>query len=267
MKILRHQQHELSALEIHDLVGIAGAIGFILILWATVSTAFGIPPYLLPSPLDVAKVAFEARARIGIDLLVSGGEALAGFAISCALSFFIALQMSLHRRAERFIFPVLVVIKSFPIVAIAPLIGFWFGYGYAGKVFIAALISFFPLVVNTISGMRDVRQEQIDFFRVMGATRWDEITRLRLPHALPSIFSAMRIAGPLAVVGAVVAEMLGARQGLGYTLSVTSMTLDIPLNFAALFASAVLGMLIFYGIVAVERRVLRRFRLSPKQEW
>lgn len=262
-----NNQKRRPVMQLSDLTGIIGAVVAGLGLWILALVVFDVPPYLLPSPIDVVHEVAKMRAQLALDFLVTGLESLIGFVLSTIFSLYISIQLQIYQKAEKYVLPVLVVVKSVPVVALAPLLGYWLGYGYGGKVFVAALISFFPLVINTISGMRDVNQEQIDFFNVAKASRWDEILRLRLPHSLPSIFSAMRIAGPLSVVGAVVAEMLGARQGLGHTLMISSMTLDIPLNFAALFATSLLGVIIFYGILFTERYVLRRFRLSSQQNW
>ena len=253
-----------SLLTRSDVIGLVAACLVLLGVWAVCSYLIGVPEYLLPSPASVVARAIQENARLALDFGVTGAEALAGFLISSVLSLILAVYMIMRADSDRYLMPMLVVIKSVPIVALAPLIGYWFGYGNSGKIFMASLISFFPLVVSAVAGMRSVSREQLDFFRVMDASRWEEVTKLRLPKAMPNIFSAMRIAAPLAVVGAIVAEMLGARAGLGYTIAVSSMTLDIPLNFAAMLLSGLLGIVAFYVILICERFVLRRLRLSTE---
>jgi NitT/TauT family transport system permease protein len=160
------------------------------------------------------------------------------------------------RLLERAVMPLLVVSQSFPKVAVAPLIVIWFGLGFLPKILIAFSVAFFPIVVSTIAGMRSVETDMDDLARSMQATPLKTFTKIRLPFAMPQIFSGIKVAVAFATVGAVVGEWVGADAGLGYLLLWSNANLDTPLLFAVLICLMLIGLVLYYAVEYLERRAL-----------
>jgi NitT/TauT family transport system permease protein len=164
--------------------------------------------------------------------------------------------MSQARVLERAIFPLAILVKVTPIVAIAPLLTIWFGFGLMPKVFIAALIVFFPIMVNALIGFRSVNPNALALLESLSASRFEVFYRLRLPSSLPYLFAAFRFSIPLSVIGAVVAEWFSGDRGLGSVIYIANNNLDMATAFAGIFTLAVLGVGLFLITAAVERRML-----------
>lgn len=222
-------------------------------LWEGAVRAFEMPEYLLPPPTAI----FAAVDRsLFLQLAVTFAEAVMGFVIACASAFAVALMFVRYRTLERGLFPVAIAVKTTPLVAIAPLLVLWQGTGWWSKVTAAALICFFPVLVNTVKGLKAADSEHCDLFRSLGATRTQEFRKLRIPFCLPYFFSALKISSSLAVVGAIVGEFVGATQGLGYVIMVSSAHLETAMLFSAIFASAFAGITLFYAVGLVERLIV-----------
>lgn len=228
----------------------------LVVVWDLVIRLFGIPPYLVPTPWSVA-VQLAGQWRM---LLAETGPTLwatlAGFALSAVIGVPIAMWIAWSRLVETFVYPLLVFSQSIPKVAIAPLFVVWFGFGLIPKVIAAFLLGFFPVIVSTVQGFKSVEADVIDLARSMGASPLKIFLKFRLPHALPSIFSGLKVSITLAVVGAVVGEFVGSNSGLGYVMQKASGTFDLPLMFAALVVLSSLGVLLFLLIEVVERWLL-----------
>lgn len=229
--------------------------GVILAWWAAVR-GFGIPAYLLPAPGEVA-------ARLATDhalLLRHAGATLAviliGFAVSVVLGLGLALAVVLNRTAERMLMPLIVGSQTIPKVAIAPLFIVWLGFGMQPKVAITFLIAFFPVVISSVTGLKSVENDMLDLVRSMGAGTWKQVWKVRIPTALPQIFSGFRIAITSAVVGAIVAEFVGSDSGLGYLLLTSTATLDGTLVWSALLMLVAIGVSLFVAVVQLERLVI-----------
>jgi len=164
--------------------------------------------------------------------------------------------MTLSRSIERTVFPIAILVKLTPIVAVAPLFTLWFGFGAAPKVAIAALITFFPMLVNAFVGLRSADPQELAFLETLGATRGEVFWRLRAPSALPYLFSAARVSANLALIGAVVAEWTGAEQGLGRVIFVANANLDLTALFGAVLVLAATGIVVNALVSALERRIL-----------
>ncbi len=163
------------------------------------------------------------------------------------------MWISYSRTVESFVYPLLVFSQSVPKVAIAPLFVVWFGFGIVPKVIAAFLLGFFPVVVSTVQGFKSVEPDVIDLARSMGANPLKIFLKFRLPQALPSIFSGLKVSVTLAVVGAVVGEFVGSNSGIGFVLQRATGTFDLPLMFAALVVLSTLGVLLFLAVELVER--------------
>jgi NitT/TauT family transport system permease protein len=185
--------------------------------------------------------------------LATGYETILAFLLSVAVGVPVAVCLVSSRSVERAAYPLLVASQAVPKVVIAPLLTIWFGFGLAPKVYVAFLIAFFPIVVSTVVGLRSVPPELIHLGRSMGFNAMQMLLKIRLPHALPSMFGGMQVAIALSLVGAIVGEFTGASAGLGYLLIVTIGTLDTVAMFAGILASIVLGVVLFSAVVWIER--------------
>ena len=225
----------------------------LIVLWDVFIRLFKIPPYLIPNPLSVAKQLVAEWPMLWRETLPTLYATLAGFALSALVGVPIAMWIAYSRLVESFVYPLLVFSQSVPKVAIAPLFVVWFGFGLVPKVIAAFLLGFFPVVVATVQGFKSVEGDVIDLARSMGANPLKIFLKFRLPHALPAIFSGLKVSVTLAVVGAVVGEFVGSNSGLGYVLQKANGTFDLPLMFAALVILSMIGVLLFLVLELIER--------------
>jgi len=239
---------------------IAFGIG-LLALWQGLVVGLSIPEYLLPSPLViVTTVERSLLTEIGY----TAGEAVCGFAIASALAFVGALVFVRFRTIEQGLFPMAITLKTTPIVAIAPLLVLWLGTGWWSKVAAAVLISFFPVLVNTVKGLKAPEADFQDLFRTMRAEPAQIFRKLRVPYCLPYFFSALKISSSLAIVGAIVGEFVGAEHGLGYLIVISSAHLETPTVFQAIGAAAMIGIAMFYALEFIEKRVVFWAQVEPE---
>ena len=222
-----------------------------LLIWHLI--AAGTTPLILPNPYDVFMrlVSYFINGRIWPHLFMTTQEILAGFVLGSVLGLGFGTLVSESDIARKVIMPYIIVTQALPKFALAPMLVIWFGFGMAPKVIIAALIAFFPLVENTYMGLTTTPQPQLELFRALRASRITTLLKLRVPHAVPAIFSGFRVALMLSLVGAVVAEYVGANQGLGALIIVSQGTLDTELMFVAFVILTVLGLCLdwLYGLV------------------
>ncbi|HWH83824.1 MAG TPA: ABC transporter permease [Burkholderiaceae bacterium] len=222
-------------------------------LWDLTVRVFKIPPYLIPPPLAVVRELGKEWQMLLVQSLPTLYATLGGFAASVLVGVPIAMWIAYSRAVESFVYPLLVFSQSVPKVAIAPLFVVWFGFGIVPKVIAAFLLGFFPVVVSTVQGFKSVEPDVIDLARSMGAKPLAIFLKFRLPQALPSIFSGLKVSVTLAVVGAVVGEFVGANSGIGFVLQRATGTFDLPLMFAALVVLSTMGVLLFLVVELVER--------------
>lgn len=229
------------------------AIVVAVVLWWAVVAVFKIPDYLLPAPQAVvARIIKEWRSLLGhgaYTLL----SVLTGFASAVLIGVPIAFAIVLSRSVERITMPFLVMSQTIPKVAIAPILVVWLGFGILPKIAIVFLISFFPIVVSTVVGLKSVETDMIDLVRSMGARTLKIMIRVRGPSALPQMFAGFKIAVCLAVVGAIVGEFVGSDRGLGFLLLTSTGTLDGPLVWAALIVLIAMGVALFAIVSRIER--------------
>ena len=238
-------------------LGIAAvAIGVIAIALELWTSAFRVPGYLMPAPSAVAARFAGDPAFFLREASVTIVEAAAGFAVGTGVAFGIAAVMVRSRLLERTLFPLAILVKLTPIVAVAPLFTLWFGFGTAPKVAIAALITFFPMLVNSFVGLRSADLQEVAFLQTLGASGREIFRHLRVPSALPYLFSGARISLNLALIGAVIGEWTGADRGLGRVILVANANLDLTILFAAVLVLAAIGIAANALVGAAERRVL-----------
>ncbi len=224
-----------------------------LCAWEAAVRLLDVPEYLLPAPTAILATVDEGLA---LQLAVTFSEALMGFIIASILAFVAALLFVRSRTLERGFFPIAIALKTTPLVALAPLLVLWQGTGLWSKVTAASLICFFPVLVNSVKGLKAADAEYFELFKSFGASRPQEFRKLRIPFCLPYLLSALKISSSLAVVGAIVGEFVGATQGLGYLIMISSAHIETPTLFSAIFASAAAGLVLFYAISVAERFIV-----------
>jgi NitT/TauT family transport system permease protein len=233
-----------------------GALVLLLVAWEGLVAAFEVPTWLVAPPSAVwAKFAHDPGYIVG-HTLATATAAITGFGLALALGGLIALLITYSRPLERAVYPYLIITKVVPIVAIAPLLAIWFGFGIVPKIIVAFLIAFFPIVVNLVLGLRSPDREMLMLMRSMNAREVATLMKIRLPTALPLLFAACRVAAPTTVIGAIVAEFIGSDSGLGYVILFAKGYLQTDLIFLALVASSVLGIVMFLVVVFLEARLL-----------
>jgi len=228
-------------------------------LWKAVVVISGLPPYILPPPETVAiRLAGAWRdGTIEPHLQTTLVEVVLGFSVGTALALGTGYALARSSLVERLLSPYLVAAQAIPILALAPLLVLWFGNGLLSKVIICSLIVFFPVAVATMVGIRSVDTRLLELGRSLRATRRQVLLTLEIPAALPNILGGMRVGVTLAVVGALVGEWAGARQGLGVLVNLARGSLfDIPLMFATLVTIALVGVALYLIVVVVERRLV-----------
>lgn len=237
------------------------SLAFLLLtlgLWEAAVRFFEIPKFVLPPPSAIAMGLWRGFSS-GVfleHLWVTVFEVVVGFALGCGLGFVLGVAIALNRYIAYFLYPYIVMFQSMPKVALAPLIVLWFGLGMTSKVVTAALVSFFPLMVNTIAGLNSADEDRIALIRSLGGTERQVFTMLRLPSALPFIVAGLEIALALSLIGTVVTEFLGAERGLGMLMQSMNFVMDVAGSFSILFVLAALGLAFNQAILAVRARVL-----------
>lgn len=239
-----------------DVLWSAASLALVLLVWEAIVRLFRIPPYLLPGPAYVVAAVGEHWRSLVTQSIVTMAEVLAGFLAAALVAIPLAMLVVVSPVLERLIYPPMVATQSIPKIALAPLFIVWFGFGTTPKVAVAFLISFFPIVVDTIVGLRSIDPAMLQLARSMGAPPYRIFLRLRLPNALPSVFAGLKVASTLAVVGALTGEFIGSDRGLGYVLVQSSAQLNTPLLFATLVTLSLLAMAFFFVVEGVERLLI-----------
>jgi NitT/TauT family transport system permease protein len=235
-------------------------IAVLLLTWQVATVLFAVPRYLLPSPLRVGEEIVERVSLLADHGLVTLWEIVFGFGLSVIIGVPLAVIMTYSRAIERALYPLLVGSQTIPKVALAPLFMVWLGFGLAPKVVMTFMISFFPIVIGAAIGLITIESELLYVARSMGASSWQLFWKIRLPNALPSLFGGLKVAITLAVVGAVVAEFVGADKGLGYLIQVANGRIDTPLLLAAVVIISVIGIVLYLIVEQAELLLGRRRR-------
>lgn len=233
-----------------------GIVIVFLLIWELVVRAMTIPVYLVPAPSKILTTLWDARILYLTAFLTTLLEAAIGLILGVLVGFLTASILMLIPTVEDGIMTLALFIKSTPIVAIAPLLTIYFGFGSMPKIVITSLMTYFPVLINILSGLRKVDQGQLDNFHYWNATGWEIYRDLRVRSALPLLFAALKISAPLALTGAVVAEWTGASGGLGRQMWLAYTNLNLPYLFAAIFLLAIAGIAIYKILDWAEKLVL-----------
>jgi NitT/TauT family transport system permease protein len=225
----------------------------IFAVWELAVRLFRLPVYVLPAPSAIWSDVAAAWSNVAMHSWATLETVLLGFAVSVVVSLPLAALMALSETLSKLIYPVLVLTQSVPKVALAPILIIALGTGEMPRVVVTFLVAFFPLVVAVATGMQAVPPELIELGRALDASRWKEVWRIRLPFAVPFIFSGMKVAIALAVVGAVVGEFVAANQGLGYLITTSMAFFKTPVAFGAVILLALMGIVLFQLVALAER--------------
>jgi ABC-type nitrate/sulfonate/bicarbonate transport system permease component len=231
-------------------------VGVVVLGWQVAVSLTEVRPQVLPSPLRVLQQGWIYRADLWANTVPTLVETAVGFAVSLTVGWVLAIAMDFVPWLRRALIPLLVTSQTLPIVAIAPLMIIWFGFGLLPKVLVIALVTFFPVTVGLVEGFAAADRSATDLLRSMGASRLQQFRYLRLPGALPRFFTALRIGIAYAVTGAIFAEYVGATSGLGIFMSVQKNSFRTDLVLAAVVVTALLSVLLYALTYLVERAVV-----------
>jgi NitT/TauT family transport system permease protein len=246
------------------------ALVLALAAWEGLVRLLNIPIYLLPAPSDVAgtlwrliSAGFVPPTYVGApaegilyDTYVTFSEAMVGLLIGTLTGLFLAVVMTHSRFAEQALYPIVISIRSTPIIALAPVFIIWFGFTIMPKAIVAALATFYPVLVNCITGMRAVDPATLEFFQSVHASRSEIFWRLRVPNTMPYFFAALRLNVSLSLIGAIVGELVGARDGVGHMMTAAAVTLRTTEVFSGVVVLTALGVILTELVTFVQRRVL-----------
>lgn len=234
------------------------ALFLFLGLWELLVRLGDYPPFILPSPGRVyARFLIVARdGTLWRHVQITLVEIFGGLALGLTAGTLLGYVLAKSRLVERILSPYIVASQSIPIVALAPLLVIWFGFGSLSKILVCALTVFFPVLINTIIGIRSTEKELMDLMRSLEATRWQVFTMLEVPAALPVLLGGLKVGVTLSVIGAVVGEFVGADRGLGFLVNLARGLFDTPLMFVALFTLVVIAVSLYAAVAALEGLLL-----------
>ena len=233
--------------------GALALFALLFVVWEVAVRVTGVKEYLLPPPSRVWTEFWRRHDLVTEAAWVTGREILAGYALAVVVSIPLALAVAYSRFMEQAVYPVIVFLQIVPKIAIAPLFIIWFGFGFAPKLLLVFLLSFFPIVVSSIAGFKSADRDVMDFARTTGASGWKLFRKIRLPQALPHIFTGLKVGAALAATAAVVAEFVASDKGLGYLLLQYNGQLDTPMVFATIVLLSLIGVAVYYAVEVVER--------------
>ncbi|HEV2359144.1 MAG TPA: ABC transporter permease [bacterium] len=227
-----------------------GGILAVLALWQAIMVVFKVPHYLAASPLEVAAALQAQPVLLAVNAWPTIVETLGGFLVGNVIAVLIAIGFVHNRTFRHTVYPLAVTVRTLPIVAISPILVLLLGNGYAPKIAIAALITFFPTLVNMVDGLNAVDAQAQELMHVLSATKWEVFRHLRWPTSLPYLFSALRIASTASLLGAIVAEWIGSNKGLGYLILAATYDYRTPLLYATMAVASALALALF-GLISL----------------
>jgi NitT/TauT family transport system permease protein len=234
-------------------VGALLVFAALFLLWEFAVHLFGIKEYLLPPPSKVWTEFLKRYTIVMPSAWVTLQEIIAGYLLAIVVSIPLALAVAYSRFMEQAVYPVIVFLQIIPKIAIAPLFIIWFGFGFTPKLLLVFLLSFFPIVVSSLAGFKSADRDVMDFARTTGASSWRLFFKIRLPQALPQIFTGLKVGAALAATAAVVAEFVASDKGLGYLLLQYNGNIDTPMVFATIVLLSLLGLAVYYVVEIIER--------------
>lgn len=235
----------------------------VLVLWELLAYGFKVPLFLLPRPSAIWHAAVAMRGSLVSATILTAAAAVCGFATSICVGTVAGFFFSQSRIVRSSLFPYAIFLQTVPMVAVAPLIVIWFGYGFRSVVFVSFIISLFPMITNATAGLTEIAPDLLEVFRLYHASRVQILTKLRLPHAVPYLVAGAKTSAGLAVIGAIVGEFFAgygvARFGLGYLVRQMNDQVKTPELFAAVLACALLGIVVFGAVSLAGATILRRW--------
>lgn len=254
-----------------DLLPAVGVLAAGIVVWEVWVRVRDTPDYVLPPPSQIATTFADERGRVWDHLLVTLGEAALGLLAGTAAGVAIAALVASSTLASRVLRPLIVASQTIPMIILAPLLTLWFDFGLTPKVIVVALVTFFPVAIATAGGLTGTPPEQLELIASMGARRGDMLRKVRVPHALPSLFDGLRIAAAYTVAGAVIAEWTGAERGLGIYISNSQAAFRVDQVFVAVVVVALLSTGLFLLIGGLARLTCpwyyaRRAAAAPSPE-
>ncbi len=229
----------------------------LLALWQAIVSGFGVPTYIAPSPMQVVAVFVEKGDILWINFLPTLMEAAAGFALGNSVAVVLAIWFLHSQFAERAFYPIAVFINTIPIIAIAPILVLILGNGFAPKIVIAALICFFPTLVNMVRGLKAVSPQMLELMQILSASNREILWKIRLQSSLPFLFAALKIASTTCVIGAIVGEWIGSNYGLGSLIIEATYNFRAPMLYATVILGASMAVAGFVATSLIERHVLK----------
>lgn len=240
----------------------------VLLCWHLGTTLSKVPVYLFPKPVQVYQAAIEHRSELSRALLVTGSAAALGFVSSLMTGFVVSLAFSQSPLIRRSCYPYAIFLQTVPIVAIAPLIINWFGFGFRSVVIVSFIIGLFPIITNATTGMLAVDQRFLELFEIYNASRWQILWKLRVPNCVPFLVAGAKTSSGLSVIGAIVGEFFVGfgtdSYGLGYYITSASGQLRTDVLFAAVLTCTLLGLTVFVLVNVVSSVVLRRWNSAGR---
>jgi NitT/TauT family transport system permease protein len=233
-----------------------GVVAGLILVWQLACSVFNIPTYIIPSPVEVWQSLSENWEMLMQNTWPTLIESVLGFALGNLVAIILAVVFVHWKLAERALMPVAVFIRTIPIVAVAPVLVIMFGQGYTPKILIAALISFFPTLVNMVKGLESVDKQSLELLRVLSASRNEVFWKVRMFASLPYLFASLKIAAGNSVIGAIVAEWIGSQEGLGYLIIQATYNFNTPLLYATMTVASIMAVLFFGLIGLIERLVV-----------
>jgi NitT/TauT family transport system permease protein len=244
---------------------IASALVGILVVWEVFVRGAGIKPYILPAPSVVLASLWQKLPTVLAAAGFTVQPMLIGFAVAVMVGILLALVVAFSPTLQDIVYPLIVFLQIVPKIAVAPLFIIWFGYGLMPKILLVFLLSFFPVVVSAVTAFRSVDADIMDLAKATGAGAWRIFWKVQVPHALPTLFTGIKVAAALSSTAAVVAEFVASDRGLGYLLLEYNGTLNTSMAFAVIIVLSAMG-LALYGIVEIVERLMIPWHVSRRSE-
>jgi len=231
------------------------SFGFVLLIWELLTRVLEIPKWLLPGPTLIFTEMWNSADHLWQHTLVTGGEILQGFGLALVGGVIFGTVIAYSPFLEKTLYKLLVATQAMPKAALAPLLVIWLGLGHSSKLAMVFLMCFFPVMVSMVSGLQSTSRELLELSEVLGTNWLQGFLKIRFPSALPYLFSGVRVAASLSVVGAVISEFVNADKGLGYSLLISAARLNGPLTFASVLILAALGIGLFSLVTFIEKLI------------
>lgn len=230
---------------------------FLIVIWEISCKYFGIQSFLLPPPSKIASVGWEKIDILWFHTKAFMVELLVSFVFSIIIGFCLAVFATLSRTIDESITPLIIFFQGVPKLAIAPFILIFFGFGLWPKIFIATLMGFVAIYIGTLNGLKTISSDIMDVVKVYNVPTWKTITKVRIPHSIPSFFTGLKISIPSILGGVIIGEFMVGNVGLAYLVFVTAMSFDVAMSFAAVFLLSTIGVILFQTVSYIERKYIK----------